>query len=126
MWSLTALYGQTGNITDTLTCYTTDELRRIATKVVYANECDTLYSLTEQQLTVKDSIIGVKEEQIILRDSTIESYKDIVELKDSMLYVKQKALVIMHEHIQKQETKLKLTKLGWVSSLIAGLVLVLL
>ena len=121
--NLTALYGQTG---DSVTCYTKSELKRIAGKLVYANECYSLYQIAEKQITVKDSIIALKNKDIILQDSTIVSYKDIVTYKDSIISVNKKQLKQVTTDLEETQSKLKLTKIGWVSSLVATVLLMLL
>jgi hypothetical protein len=121
----TALLGQTGN-TDTLTCYTSEELLRIANRVVYANECDTLYKITTEQLTIKDSLIKVKEKELILRDSIVENYKDIVIYKDSIIDNNKKHITVLNETIVKTENQVKLVKTGWITTVLGALLLALL
>lgn len=106
MSSLTASYAQTG---DSLTCYTNSEMKRIATRVVYANECDSLLSISAVELSYKDSVITNMSMALQLKDSAL------VECDErSVLY---KELVSTHEDtIARGERKLKWTRIGWVAT----------
>jgi len=110
----TASYGQTGK--DSLTCYTTAELQKIALKVVLANELDTVLKLTQQELfnqtVVTDKqmdIIIANYEIIVSKDSIISKHDNIIDLKD-------KELIKRDKIIAKQETQKKLLKTGWIAS----------
>jgi cob(I)alamin adenosyltransferase len=121
--SLTVLYGQTGS-KDTLTCYTNTELKKIATKVVYANECDTLVSLINQQLALKDSVIQRLDSTITIKNSMINSQDSVILLKDTIINVKNDDMDLMMHEIKKVNQKLKWAKVGWVSS-VTGLFVLL-
>lgn len=106
--SLTALYGQTGS-EDTLTCYTNDELKKIASRVVRASECDTLLNIAEQQLT--------------LATKTESTLRDIISKKDTIIRYKTGIVLdqnhIIHterENIKALKKKLTWTKVGWFAT----------
>ena len=48
---------------DTLQCYTIDELKIIASRVLHASECDTLLGIVVYENSYKDSLILAKEKQ---------------------------------------------------------------
>ena len=48
---------------DTLQCYTIDELKIIASRVLHASECDTLLNISVYENSYKDSLIIAKEKQ---------------------------------------------------------------
>lgn len=106
--SWTALYAQTGN-TDTLTCYTNEELQKIASKVIYASECDTLLSIAEQQLLLSketnDKLLLV----IDKKDSSLLYKDEIITSKD--------AIINIHvEDLKLERKRHKITKVGWIST----------
>jgi hypothetical protein len=108
-------YGQTGSL-DTVTCYNNQELKRIANKVVYANECSKILNIADEQLSLKDSVIGQLESSILYKDSLIFTMDSIIFLKDTIITVKEKDLNVMIEEIKKVNKKLKWTKVGWIST----------
>ena len=124
--SLIQSYGQTG---DTITCYNNAELKRITTRVVYANECDTLLTLSikeignlEHQINNCWELVDVKDSIIVVKDSMISAHGQISDAKDIQLKDKDKK-------IKKLNRKLKWTQAGWATSslgLLALLVLVIL
>lgn len=113
--SLTVSYAQTGS-TDTVTCYNNDELRRIANKVVYANECQRILTIADEQLSLRDSTITLLESTIIYKDSLIFTQDSILLIKDTIITVKEKDLDVMIDEIKKVNKKLKWTKVGWIST----------
>lgn len=81
---------QIGN--DTLTCYDNAEMQRIANRIVYANECDTLLKTVRERLEVMDSvildlrkIIEVKSNLIFLYKKQLANCVEIRSIKDSLL-----------------------------------------
>ena len=82
--SLTVLYGQTG---DTLTCFTNQELKNIANKLVYAKECDTVKTLLEQKVTLKDSIITSLNTTLATKDLFIMNNESILLMKDNIITI---------------------------------------
>jgi hypothetical protein len=104
--SLTQSSGQTLVLEgDTVHCYNTGELRSIASSLIDFAECDTLLSITQKELSIKDSIInilGLKaasyESQIAIRISMLEEYEDALDNYEYML---------IKEQVAHRRTKLK-------------------
>lgn len=110
----TVSYGQTGK--DSLTCYTTAELQKIALKVVLANELDTVLKLTQQEL-FNQTVITDKQMDIIIANYEIIISKDsIISKHDKIIDLKDKELIKRDNIIAKQETQKKLLKTGWIAS----------
>ncbi len=113
--NLIPLFGQTG---DTLTCYTNTELKRIATRIIYANECDTLLNIAYTSITIQDSIIHNQIKIISAKDTTIQllnanydNCAQINKLKDTQLLNKDKEL-------HKVQTTFRLTTIGLIGLII--------
>ena len=114
--SLTALYAQTGK-SDTLTCYSNEELQKIASRVVRASECDTLLFIAEQQLLISaevnrklENIIELKDIIIVSKDSIITDHVAIIDIKTELY--------------ETEKRKHKWTKAGWLSSTIGLLAVI--
>jgi hypothetical protein len=104
----TASYAQIGK-EDTVLCYTIDEARSIATRLLQANECDTLRSLLEAEVTVLEEVI-VRKDSVIVNDSKLlENMNSIVLLKDA-------EIVDLKLTIEKDTQKKKWLKVGWIST----------
>lgn len=116
------LFAQTG---DTITCYNNKELKQIATRVVRANECDTLLILADSTIKNKDSQINNLLEQVSVLDSVntlqisnIIDYKTIITDKDQLIQDQDKQIKKLHK-------KLKWTLTGCVTTgIISILVLI--
>jgi len=111
--SLTASYAQTG---DTLTCYTNKELKRIADRVVYANECDTLLTICEKQLVLKDTTIFALNKGLAAKDSVIAAKEDIIFLKEEIITGKDAEIQDLRDVLKKRNNKLKWVKIGWAGT----------
>lgn len=121
MLSWTASYAQTGNTVitsegDTLTYYTNSELKKIATRVVRANECDALLNVCEQQLILKDSALYALDSALVSKDSVISNQKDIITLKEEIITGKDKEIDRINLHLDKAVRRQKWLKVGWVST----------
>lgn len=114
----TASYAQTG---DTLTCYNDTELKRIATRVVRAAECDSLLDITETQLAVKDSIITTQLDLLDIKDSIIFLKDSIIFKHDTIVQTKDLRIDDLTKENKKAKRKLKWTKTGWIATTV-GLV----
>lgn len=82
-----ACFGQTGKI-DSLNCYTQPEMRKILSKVVYANECKELLNISETQLAYKDTAIKELRSLVVTKDSIITLNNSIHELNTGLLQIK--------------------------------------
>lgn len=106
--SLTASFGQTG---DTTITYTRSQLQKIAFKLVYVHECDSLLKLTDKEVSNLKFIIWDK-------DQEIKNLNKISTQKESIIIGKDGEIKALNLHIKKVERKLKWTKLGWASSVV--------
>ena len=118
MSSLTASYAQIG---DSITCYDNTELKRIASRVVYANECDSLLKLAEFQLTYKDSMILKLNRASELKDSALMECDNKSILYDTLVLEHEETIKSKDDIISEGVRKLKWTRFGWVATS-AGLV----
>ena len=117
--SWTALYGQIGN--DTLTCYNNSELKLIATRVIRANECDTLLFLSQAELTLKDSIINSLNQTIDVKDSIISINRSINQDNGNIIVLQLNQISTLESEVKKLSRKNKFLKVGWGISLLAVL-----
>ena len=113
--NLTVLYGQTGS-EDTLTCYTNQELKKIANKVINANECNSFLTIANEQLSLKDSVITYLDSIIVVKNIMLESQDSVLVLKDTIITIKNKDIDLMLTEIKKVNRKLKWIKVGWIAS----------
>lgn len=104
---------------DSLTCYTNQELRRIADRVVRARECDTLLSLCELEVSYADSQIVALQITVKAQNKQIESYELIIAAKDA-------DIAWLQEALSKDANKRKWLKIGWLSTtgILGGLLIV--
>jgi len=111
---LTQLYAQTGK--DSTQCYTQEELQRIADRVVYANECDTLLSTCEQQLRLKDSAnVALSHSNTALKTVIIVK-DDMLELKEQIISGKTNEISGLRDAIKKEKRKKTWLKVGWATT----------
>jgi hypothetical protein len=110
---LTALYGQTG---DTLTCFNNQELKNIATKLIYAKECDTVKTLLEQKVTLKDSIITSLDKAIVSKDLLIMNKQSILVMKDTIIKKREQDIKLLIDQATKTKNKIKWLHVGWAAT----------
>ena len=116
---------QTGN-SDTLTCYSNVELKKIATRVVQASEADTLLKLYDKELRIASGIILNQEQQIISLDTLIQHQESVMAGYDSIILVQSKNIDALHSYsVKLQKDKVKL-KSAWYSSTVLMIVITLL
>ena len=116
----TALYAQTG---DSLKCYNNEDLKRITARVIRANECDTLLEIAEIQLLYKDSVITTHAAVIEHKDSIISLKDSIIFKHDDILFTKDQYIDDLNLALDKNERKLKWTKVGWLGTTVGLVVL---
>lgn len=116
MLSLTPLFGQTG---DSLTCYTNEELLNIATKIVYANEC-------EELLTIADSQLVNQQQQIQRLNEILISQNELIGVKDSLVADWKAIADKTQKELDVTKKKLWWTKLGLGTSTVLLVVSLLL
>lgn len=113
--SWTQSFAQTGS--DTTKCYNKTELKKIATGLVRANECDSLLKLTELDVQKADSVIMAKDSIIIQGMIIIGSQETIIEGKQGDI----DRLVKL---VNKNDRQKKWLKVGWVTTALAELALI--
>ena len=94
---------------DTLTCYNITELKSIGTRVVRANECETLLRIDDTIISTQDSIIGNQELML--------------ESKDIRLVEKDNQLTDKEKKIAKLMKRYRWTTIGLVG--VMGVILLL-
>ncbi len=116
-----ALYGQTGinSQGDTIVCYTTEEARKIATKLVQSNECNELLIATEKEVKLQENIIIFSKDMILNLDSISRKQNIIIVNNETYIETLQKSLI-------KEKRKVKIFKAGFTISTIACSVLLIL
>lgn len=100
------LFAQTG---DSLTCYTNEELIHIASKIVYANEC-------EEYLAVADSQLIVQRQQLATMDQFIIRQNQLINVKDSLITNWKTVADNTQKELDSTKKKLWWAKLGLGSS----------
>jgi hypothetical protein len=99
---------------DTLTCYDNKTLRKIATKVTYANECDSLYNLQELEIANLDSTL-------VLQAIMLSKKNEIIGNKDIQIQKRDDHIVDLKAIIKKKERKIRWLKVGWATTgVVAG------
>lgn len=94
------------SITDTLTCYNNEELKKIAIKVVHANECDTILNTTMLQLQNTETQLSNMNQVSQRKDTIINNLQQIV---TGYRCINQQ----QKNTIQKLKTKLVVTNVTW-------------
>lgn len=119
--NLTVLFGQTGinSQGDTIVCYTTEEARKIATKLVQSNECNELLIATEKEVKLQENIIIFSKDMILNLDSISRKQNIIIVNNETYIETLQKSLI-------KEKRKVKIFKAGFTISTIACSVLLIL
>lgn len=83
--SWTASSAQTLRLdSDTVHCYDRSEMRAIAMKVIEGTECDTIASLLQEEIGVRDSVISAQEKVISAKDKEITLGKTMLEDSDQL------------------------------------------
>lgn len=113
MLSSIVSYGQTG---DTLTSYNNQELKKIATRVVRANECDTLLKVSEAQKETLKVAVHALEQEVAAKDSSLYHQGNIVKLKEELLTIQNTEISNLKQSLKKSERKRKWLTVGWIST----------
>lgn len=119
--SLIHLSAQTGKPNqDTVKCYGVTELRYIATSLVEGRACDTLLSLANSKLQLKDTLIQEK-------DIEISNLNKINGFKDQIIGRKDAEIESLNKQVAKEIRKQKLLKYGWIAtSTVLGVIILIL
>ena len=100
VWSWTALYAQTGN------WYSEDECRRIASRLIRANECDTLLRLAYADIdTYADMVVNL-ENVVMLIDS-------VITLKTREIKVCSDEMDKLNRECEKCNKRKKISNIAW-------------
>lgn len=111
--SWTASYAQTLELSDdTVHCYDRNDMRAIAMRVIEATECDTIISIMQEEIAVRDSILETQHKQLQLKDSEITLLKTMLDDTET-LYQN------CTEELKTEARKHKATKIKWYVSLAA-------
>jgi hypothetical protein len=114
--SWTVSYAQTLKLdSDTVHCYDRSEMRAIALRVIDATECDTISSLLQEEIAMRDSVISAQQQVISAKDSEINLGKTMLDDSDQ--------LAKNYEEELKLEIKShRRTKVKWYVSLAAAII----
>jgi hypothetical protein len=121
LFSWTVSYAQTGDVSvsvegDTTTCYTTEELRKIATRVVRANECDTLLKIADLRIQYLDTAVTALQKENQAKDSVNLHLNNVIELKEGQLSNRDREISDLKSTLKKSERKRKWLVVGWTST----------
>lgn len=109
--SWTASSAQTLQLdSDTVHCYDRSEMRAIAMKVIEGTECDTVASILQEEIAVRDSVISAQEKIISAKDSEITLGKTLLEDSEQMV-------TNLEEEFKTEVKHHKRTKIKWYVSL---------
>jgi hypothetical protein len=108
-------YAQTGKDTATI-CYTQGELIKIANKLVFAQEADSLYKVAEKQIQhLTDHSYALKM-TIHAKQKEVNTQKSVVVIKEEIITGKDLEITGLRDVIKKDARKLRWTRIGWVST----------
>jgi predicted nucleic acid-binding Zn ribbon protein len=109
--SWTASSAQTLQLdSDTVHCYDRSEMRAIAMKVIEGTECDTVASILQEEIAVRDSVISAQEQIISAKNSEITLGKTLLEDSEQMV-------ANLEEDFNTEIKHHKRTKIKWYVSL---------
>lgn len=91
---------QTGT-NDSVKCYTTSELRKIAAQMIKKQECDTLLKITNKQLALKLEVVSDQ-------DTQLKILKKESDLKEGIIAEKESKIQNLTDSVKKQKTKTRL------------------
>lgn len=113
--SLTALYAQTGKDTAKV-CYTHEEANKIADKMVYAHEADSLRKVAEKQVQHLTDQSYALMMTIKAKQKEVDAEKSIVVAKEGIIEGKDVEIVGLRDARKKDARKLRWTRIGWIST----------
>lgn len=95
--------------TDTVTCYTLEESRRIANKMIAYHECDSLNKLHIIDLDLADSTIAIQDSLMSINDSIIYTQYTMLSFKEDIIKGKNKEIM----ELRFQAASFRRRTLGW-------------
>lgn len=121
LFSWTVSFAQTGDVSvsikgDTVTCYTTKELRKLAIRVVRANECDTLLKIADSRIYHLTTAVNALQNKNNALDSTIFHLNNIITLNEGIVSGKNGEISDLQNTLKKCNRKRKWLIFGWISS----------
>lgn len=114
-FSLTALFAQTGKDTAKV-CYTQAEMLKIADKMTFAHEADSLRKVAEKQVQhLTDESFALRM-TIGAKQKEVDAEKSVVVLKEAIISGKDLEIVGLRDARKKDARKLRWTRIGWIST----------
>lgn len=115
---LTASYAQIGinQSGDTIVCYTTEEARKIAKKLINANQCTLILEASNKEIKLLDNQISYLNIQLINMDSLSHNQNKIITSND--FYIK-----TLEKSLKKERIKVKALKFTTLVTTVACAVL---
>jgi hypothetical protein len=98
---------------DTSRCYTPNELRAIALKLVSGAECNDLLKVAKLTITTQDTVIKSQDKTILIQENRYKSTERLVKEKDI-------EITGLKKEAKKAKRKLIATQIAWAAT---GLVL---
>jgi len=118
---LTVSYAQIGinQIGDTILCYTTEEARKIAKKLINANQCTLILDASNKEIRLLDNQILHLNTKLLNMDSLHYNQNKIIKLND--YYIK-----TLEKSLKKERIKVKALKVTtFIASIACGVLLIL-
>lgn len=116
---MTVLSGQNGNkflqsnSGEILTCYTQEELIKIANSILQGKKAIELNAIINQQLIIKDSIIQANSNELFAKNNIINDKESKLILKENIITGKNLDIDNLNLTIKKLNRKLNWTNLKW-------------
>ena len=118
--SWTASSAQTLKLdSDTVHCYDRNDMRAIALRVIEATECDTITSLLQEEIGVRDSIISAQHDLISAKDKEITLKQTMLEDTEQLAQNYQEELKNEAKHHRATKVKFYL----YIAASILGMLL---
>ena len=114
--SLILLFVPTGNTQKDTSCYTKQELKRIADGLVRKNECDSLLKNKQEELSYCDSMLIAKDSALSAKDSTIYAGVRIIDQQGRIIEGQSEDIEALQSEIEKYPRIIKWLKIGWAST----------
>jgi hypothetical protein len=109
------LYAQTGKDTARV-CYTQAEMLKIANKITYAQEVDSLHKVAEKQIQHLTDQSYALRMTIDAKQKEVNAEKSIVLNKEKIIEGKDLEIVGLRDALKKDKRKLRWTRVGWLST----------
>ena len=107
------LLGQTG---EPVKCYTQSELTKIANKMVFAQEADSLRKVAEKQVQFLSDQVYALKYALVAKQKEVDTEKSIVVLTEDIITGKDGEIGGLRKALKKEGNKLKWTRIGWIST----------